>query len=420
MDASETDGSTGLEPVRSGLQSILEDMQLNPDHRPVYIHTADLVVVGDNTNIQSSAQDAITVESLKAAIRRANASLRGYRNTTAGVHLERTEVTQIVEWVKNDEPNERLAMLLDQPGAGKTVVMRDVLDRLEAQDLPVLAIKADWLSGISSHQDLADRLGLPLTLEDCAHKLIRDQPFVIILDQLDALSLSLSRDQATLDVMLSAIARLRETPDVRIVASCRAFDLQNDPRLASIKVDKEFRLQPLDDEQVALVLRALGVNAADLLPAHRTLLRVPLHLDIYARIMQGRGGHSAERFGSLQDLYQALWRRIVEGAQVESASRQDRVSDAVYRLVDAMQTSRQTSAPEGVLDDYPGSIRHLQREGFIRQEGSRLFFLHQTLFDYCYARRFVAQGRSIASEVVNGPQGLFERSQMVQVLVDVG
>jgi len=102
--------------------------------------------------------------------------------------------------------------------------------------VPVLAIRADSLSGVNKRSDLADRLGLPALVEECARHLVSEDLFIVVLDQLDALSLALSRDQATLDVMLSTLVRLRDLDGVRIIASCRTFDLNNDPRLSTIKV----------------------------------------------------------------------------------------------------------------------------------------------------------------------------------------
>jgi len=81
-----------------------------------------------------------------------------------------------------------------------------------------------------------------------------------------------------------------------------------------------------------------------------------------------------------------------------------------------MQSTRQLTAPVAVLDEYSEAANYLEREGFIRREGSNWLFSHQTLFDYCYARRFVAQRKSLSQEILDSPQGLFERSQMVQVL----
>ncbi|MDY6868836.1 MAG: hypothetical protein SVT56_13225, partial [Chloroflexota bacterium] len=103
-------------------------------------------------------------EELLTAIYQASADLRNWPNDIAGIHLQRTEVDQIVEWALNPDPKERLGMLLDQPGGGKTVVMRDVLEELTKR-VPTLAIKADTLSGIRNRSDLADRLGLPAPVE---------------------------------------------------------------------------------------------------------------------------------------------------------------------------------------------------------------------------------------------------------------
>jgi len=174
----------------------------------------------------SDITNMVCREALRAAIHQAGADLRTYPNTIAGIHLERPEVAHIVDWVLHAAPTERLGMVLDQPGMGKTVIMRAVLECLEAAGLPVLAIKADTLSGIRTYDDLLTRLRLPVSLEVCVRYLTTaDGPFVILLDQLDALSLALTRERTTLDILLSTLARLRDLNDVRIVASCRVFDI---------------------------------------------------------------------------------------------------------------------------------------------------------------------------------------------------
>jgi Cdc6-like AAA superfamily ATPase len=235
----------------------------------VEIDQAQGTVIGDYARFEQHIHLAppppppASRDELLATIRQANAELRAYPHKIAGIHLERTEVVQIVDWALNADSNERVGMLLDQPGGGKTVVMRDVLEHLEAADVPVLAIKADTLSGVKTRTDLADCLGLPALVEECARHLVTKGPFVVVLDQLDVLSLALSRDQATLDVMLSTLARLRDHDGVRIVASCRTFDLNNDPRLSTIKVDRRFQLQPFDDSQVNQVLQAIGIDPSN-------------------------------------------------------------------------------------------------------------------------------------------------------------
>lgn len=396
------------------------------DNQPPKYHTevnqTKGLVIGDNAHFEQHIHEAIqppmpaTRDDLLVAIEEANAELRGFPHKIADEHLERVEVTEIVEWILEADPKEKLGIVLDQPGSGKTVIMRDVLVRLEDAKVPVLAIKADFLSGIKTADDLAGRLRLPAPVEACARHLATDGLFVVLLDQLDALSLSLSRDQATLDVMLSTLARLRNLDNVRIVASCRTFDLNNDPRLSQVEVDKKFKLQPLSNDQIDRVLQAIGVDPGRLLPAHRTVLATPLHLDVYARVFGAdSSGQPPESFHTLQELYEALWRQRIAAVPPNSPPPDERIA-AIYRLVEAMQSSRQIAVPVGILDDYPRSANYLEGINFIRREGRNYLFFHQTLFDYCYARRFIAQGRSLSREILDGPQGLFERSQMVQVL----
>jgi len=384
----------------------------------IHIEHAGAVAIGDGAQVLAATQ-ALAPPSradLLSAIHRANAYLRMYRNTIANIHLDRPEVDEIVAWATGADEKQRLGVLLDMPGGGKTVVMRDVLEKLEEWQVPVLAIKADLLSGVRNPADLASWLNLPTRVEECARQLASEGPFIFLLDQLDALSLTLTRDQATLDVTLSLLAQLQEIRNVRIVASCRTFDLHNDLRLSSIKVDRTFQLRPLEDEQVAQVLHAVGVDPQRLLPAHRTLLKTPLYLGVYVRILTDeQSPTSLESFHSLQDLYAELWRVKIESPATGRSPPSARIT-AIYRLVDKMMETSQIVVPEATLDDLSESAHYLEREGLLRRERRRWSFFHQTFLDYCYARRFVASSRSLSREVLDGAQGLFERSLIVQVL----
>lgn len=384
----------------------------------VEMNQAQGPVIGDYAYVEQhfhAAAPAATRDEWLAAIHEANAELRAYPDEIAGIHIERTEVAEIVTWIHQADPKEHLGVLLDQPGSGKTVVMHDVLMQLEGEKLPVLAIKADYLSGIKDQEDLGKRLGLPASVEVCARTLAAEGRFVVLLDQLDALSLSLSSDQTTLDVVLSTILHLRGYENIRIVASCRIFDLNNDPRLSRIKVDRRFQLRPLDENQLVYILQALGIDPTRLLPAHLALFAFPLNLEIYSHVVTNDNSQLRESYHSLQELYGALWRKRIEVVPPNSPRPTERAS-AVYRLVEVMQNKQQLVALLAVLDDYSEAATYLERVGFIRREGNHWLFFHETLFDYCYTRHFVTQGRLLSHEILSSPQGLFERSKMVQVL----
>jgi hypothetical protein len=392
----------------------------------VKIEQAQGLIVGDdatlyhidnlNINLPSpEPESTIPREELLKVLGAANAELRAYPHEIAGVHLERHEVDEILEWALHAAEEESLGMVLDHPGGGKSVILRSVLIRLEAAGVPVLSIKADTLSGIKNSAELAARLDLPMSVVELARTVAQEGLLVVLMDQLDALSMNLSRDQPTLDVMLSTLAGLRTIKNVRVVSSCRTFDLKHDPRLSATKTDKTFKLVPLTPEQVGTVLERLKINPARLLPSHRTLLTTPLHLSLYARIISEGVSDIPESFATLQELYEALWQRHI-ATTPPGAPPSDECIAAIYLLVDAMQNNPQLTAPLAVLDGHADAAVYLQQVGFIRRERNNFLFSHQTLFDYCYARRFVASGRSIGETIFAGQQGLFERSQMVQVL----
>ncbi|QIN80148.1 hypothetical protein GBA65_18305 [Rubrobacter marinus] len=229
-------------------------------------------------------------------------------------------------------------------------------------------------------------------------------PVAVLVDQVDALSLSLARDQKALNVVLSTVARLRLLPNVRVLFSCRVFDLNNDPRLKRVEVAQRFALPQLTDGEIADVLRTQAVDFGTLSAATRELLRIPLHLDLFLRILEDRGasgvGGAVDDISTLQDLYALLWQEVVLVADPEGPPAHER--EQILRLMtDYMDRERRTSAPGSVFAR--SDVRHLEEArrwlasaGVIVQSGAGWSFLHQTFFDYCYARQFVDSGGSLS------------------------
>jgi hypothetical protein len=90
---------------------------------------------------------------LHQAVVRCSAVLRGQRNQMGrtGRHLPRATTKEILDWLLTPPfvSADNVALLLDGAGKGKTVVLRDVLEAVEARGVVVLAIKADrQLGGI--------------------------------------------------------------------------------------------------------------------------------------------------------------------------------------------------------------------------------------------------------------------------------
>ena len=139
-------------------------------------------------------------------------------------------VGDILAWAGRTD-DDQVAVLLDQAGMGKSAVLRDVLSELEGAGVDVLAIKADLqLEDVTEDDDMTQALRLPDSVYRVVARLAALSPVVVLIDQIDALSLSLAHDQKALNVILDLVARLRTIAGVHILLSCRTFDFNTDPR----------------------------------------------------------------------------------------------------------------------------------------------------------------------------------------------
>ncbi len=219
------------------------------------------------------------IDRLRESVIACGALLRTYKRTIAatGQHLPRAITDDIVAWVREPTSDRQVGLLLDQAGAGKSVILRDALTAVEEAGEVVMAIKADQqLSSVDTTEDLQRALGLPVSAERAAALLAAHGPVVVLIDQIDALSLTLlARDQRAIDLMLGLVARLRLIPGVRLVIACRTFDRNTDPRLKRLDVAREFIPVPLADDVVAGVVGEIGVEHTALSAGTRELLRPP-------------------------------------------------------------------------------------------------------------------------------------------------
>ncbi len=364
---------------------------------------------------------------LLTSIKGCGAILQQHKHTfgNTGKHLKRAVVDEIILWTHESAGEENLAILLDQAGMGKTIVAQDVLLELEGAGDTVLAIKADQqLSGIDSPEDLRINLRLPDSVERVIERVAERGRVIVLIDQIDALSLSMARDQKALNVVLDLVARLRYIPNVRILMSCRIFDLNNDPRLKQLGVKKHFPISELSKDEVKDVLQVIGLNYDRLSPATQQLLKVPLHLDLFVLAIEsqtaGEGLSVSHGILSLQDLYTLLWRNVVRKTVDGSPaiSQRERV---ISILTDYMNIEQRTSAPQSIIaktDDegLETAASWLASEGILVPGGTEWSFIHQTFFDYCYAKEFVEAGGSLSDTILQSDQGLFARSQIIHVL----
>lgn len=371
-------------------------------------------------------EEPVDLASMRLEIKQCGALLRQVQNTISGtnIHIKVDVAERISDWLLDDSYTEKnVSMLLDQAGMGKTVVMREILENIENRKIDVFAIKADQqLSNINTLNDIQGKLNLSQSAERIISRLAQLNRVVVLIDQIDALSLSLAHDQQSLDILLDFIARIRRISNVRILLSCRIFDRNTDPRLKTIEIEHTFALSKLSDDQVRNVLAQLQVNYDELTLATQNILGIPLHLDLFARALSTNDIEFKylRDISSLQELYSLIWQHVVTRQDVNNPSVSDRI-EVINRLTEFMNTHQRTSAPQSVF--FTRETKHLERAvnflasiGILIQGKTEWSFLHQTFFDYSYARQFVEGGNNIVTTILDSQQGIFERPKLIQVI----
>ncbi|MCM3270313.1 NACHT domain-containing protein [Paenibacillus elgii] len=370
--------------------------------------------------------DGVPIEELRSAVYSCSSILRHQKNTIGktGRHLSRDSSKDISKWLLETTDKEPIGVLLDQAGTGKTILFQEILQELEQQSVDVLAIKADQqLSGLHSLDDLHSKLGLPVRVERLAGMLSSQKQFVVLIDQIDALSLSMAHDQRALNLALDILSRLRSIPGVRILISCRRFDFNSYPRLKNLEDCRIFHLDEFSEEEIQTFLKEIGLDYNLLLPSTQKLLRIPLHLNLFIMAYESWEDKPMLQdcgFTSLQELYHLVWERVVMKQSPGAPPAWER-EQVLTLMTQYMDREQKTTIPKSFFTkketcSFERAIHWLSSEGIVLGEGKELVFFHQTFFDYCYARNFVEKDCSLLETLLNSSQGLFQRPQLVQVL----
>ena len=384
----------------------------------------------------------IPLAQMRAAVERCSAVLRGQRGTFGNRgaaeqrHIKRAITGEILEWILATDQKESIGVLLDGAGKGKTVVLRDLLWELEARGVTTLAIKADGqLDDLSRGKAIHECQGvsLPAPVEEIAAVLGRasateGKPMVVLLDQVDALSLSMTRDGRAIEAISTLVHSLRFSPNVRVLLACRTFDLNTTPKLRALEINKRFSLPDLTSDEINATLRDAGVESHLLSPTAHKLFKTPLHLDIFLRAIEERDGEERLaipisgdlRMGSLHGLYRLLWERFITSSATP-ATPAERL-DVVRLLKDSMHRKQRTTAPDSLFmqqatERLLPARDYLASQGLLQRQGDSWSFLHQTFYDYAFAWFFVEEDEgSLAQTIWDSPQGLDERPLLHHVL----
>ena len=358
-------------------------------------------------------------ENYRQIFRYISADLRSWRSCLYDdKHIPRKQTCDLCAWIdaEHNKEKERVALLVGAPGSGKSVVMHDVLQIMESrEDVYVLGLKSDQI-GYETIENLARNNGISSRLEDVVNGLSRESDVkrvIILVDQIDALSMSLSSNRAPLRSILRFIENIQINDKVRIVISCRPYDLEYDPYLEQFQFGEKVKMDPLRAEIVEEVLRT---NSRNEVPTNSNLfntLRTPLFLYLFLKL---KPSSNLDTTITEYGLYNRLWSQIINvgGDRVDYL----RLLRLLDQITDKMYEAQSLTVSHVSLDSaYSRELEYLlHEEMLIRVSEDRVQFFHQSLFDYVYARRFVEREDNLLDAIRDRHQGLFIRALVKSVL----
>ncbi len=324
----------------------------------------------------------------------------------------REEETQLRDSLKSSP----LTLVVGSAGSGKSAAVEAVARQCDAEGSEVLAFRLDRIDKLTSTVGLGRDLGLSTSPVVALRMAANDRPSVLIIDQVDAVSLASGRLSDSFDLVAELVEEATSTPSMRVVLVCRLFDVENDHRIRQLVADNDahrIAIGPLTDEVVLQAVDALGLDSASLSPTQIALLRSPLNLVLFQAVA---AQSSAVEFTSRRSLFDAFWNRK-QGA-IRTHHPEVRFEETLS-VIATTASNRQTLSIPIATVEYRG-YRHdaevLASEQLITIDDGHVSFFHEAFFDYTFARQWLNRGQKLVDFLTEQEQELFRRAQVRQIL----
>ena len=348
-----------------------------------------------------------------------------YLNTARSRLIRRSMIPRLAtrELLKQiAEHDSHDAVLTGTAGAGKTACVVELVDELRDRSIPavVLAFRVDRLKPVSNTAELGEQLGLEESPTLVLAAAATSGEAVMIIDQLDAISsgvgteLGLFRSRRVFTRGGTRPTRQIQTTHRRRLQ--RAFDLDNDHRLRRLtEKHAKITVGNLTENEMKAILTAEGFRPQVLHPTQLQLLLLPQNLAMF--LGAGFDPAKSPAFKSAKELFDRYSDEKRRAVAARAAPGKDEWVAVIQFLVEEMTRTQQLSVPREKLDRFsPDYLAQMGSEGVLTLDADRYGLGHESFFDYCLARDFVAREGSLVAFLKASEQHLFRRAQVRQVL----
>ncbi len=335
-----------------------------------------------------------------------------------GTPIVRSVTENVLDQIKASDTS--LDILITAPaGGGKSACLCQIVERLQAAKIPTLAFRLDRIDPVQTLLQLGEKLGLGESPAFVLSEAFRNQPVVLVIDQVDCVSTSSGRHPDFFDTIAAfrdEIVGLRIQRKIHLVLACRKFDFKYDHRLKQLlpKDQQPIELGELTLDEIKNVIQQEGGTFSKLTSQQQTMLRLPQNLALYiaANLVK-----SNNRFSTPKELCDKYWhakRKVFDKKHPEFGQHW---MPALTHLSEMLSKKQELSVPVTSMDKFPPAFLDIMvSEGVFSLDGQRYGFGHETFFDYCFARTQLSEERDFIKFLENDDQHLFRRAQLRQVL----
>ncbi|MDR7832504.1 ATP-binding protein [Riemerella anatipestifer] len=339
--------------------------------------------------------------------------VRNYIENKTNTHIQRAETEVVYNWIKTDLPvnKKNVLVLKGEKGVGKSAILKDLYEKLDKENYTVLGIKADKFYCKSISELESKLFDNQITFDKVIKSLQeKEDKIVVLIDQIDAMSLSLSSSREFIETYIRLISSLQDNKNIRIILSSRSYDLKYDAELSIYNSDiyKTITVNLLSIEDVKKTLSEFKINCASTKVLE--LLRTPNHLDIYCRIFEKGTKKDIDTISTLKELYDQLWKTYI------SPKRDLNLKNLIYTLSQRMYNEQRISVGNIYEDDYYLEVQYLSSHNLLVEYNKEIQFFHQTFYEYCFAKQFVENKENLENYILENEQSLYVRSVIKMVL----
>ena len=330
------------------------------------------------------------------------------------INIPREETKLLFDWIQRpySDKEDSICLLVGTAGQGKTVVLHDLMSLLQQKNghqYITYALKSDIVDFkefiendlVTDYKNEFDRL---------THAGVTP---ILIIDQIDALSKTLSVERTPIKQIDKLIGVIAPIPGAKIIVSCRPYDLNYDPLLKKYKHKNKITLGSLSFEEVKKVLETFGKKVCAKESKLFNFLKTPVNLEYYLEY-----GREDQEDISLQSLMDQLWTDKIVDAQTDHGHISfGNLFNCLKCISESLNKSSSLAFTKKKFEGrFAAELNYLVSENILRldSETNQMTFYHQTLADYVTARVTYESGTTMAEILEKEHQGLYVRNRVKQ------